>query len=50
MLYSLPHQFYYTFMGIARYAYFYHSGFRDNVSIILIDKTDGPNPTKRETY
>ena len=26
------------------------SGFRDKVSVILIDKTDGPNPTKGETY
>ena len=26
-----------------------HSGFRDDISIILIDKTDGSNPTKRET-
>ena len=27
----------------------HHSGFHDDVSIILIDKTDGSNPTKRET-
>ena len=27
-----------------------HSSFFDNVSVILIDKTDGLNPTKRETY
>ena len=27
-----------------------HSGFRDDISVILIDKTDGSNPTKRETY
>ena len=27
-----------------------HSGFREDVSVILIDKTDGSNPTKRETY
>ena len=26
-----------------------HSDFRDNVSVILIDRTDGSNPTKRET-
>ena len=26
------------------------SGFRGNVSVILIDKTDGSDPTKRETY
>ena len=27
-----------------------HSGFREDGSVILIDKTDGSNPTKRETY
>ena len=27
-----------------------HSGFHDDVSVMLIDKTDGSNPTKRETY
>ena len=27
-----------------------HSGFHDNVSAILIDKTDGPNLSKRQTY
>ena len=27
-----------------------HSGFGDDASVILIDKTDGSNPTKRETY
>ena len=27
-----------------------HSDFRDHVSVILTDKTDGSNPTKRETY
>ena len=27
-----------------------HSGFHDDVSIILIGKTDGSNPNKRETY
>ena len=27
-----------------------HSGYRDDVSIILTDKTDGSNPTKREIY
>ena len=27
-----------------------HSSFRDDVSVILIDKTDGSNPTKIETY
>ena len=27
-----------------------HSGFRDNVSAILIDKTDGSNANKREIY
>ena len=27
-----------------------HSGFREDISVILIDKTDGSNPTKRETY
>ena len=27
-----------------------HSGFHDDVSVILIDKTDGSNPTERETY
>ena len=27
----------------------HHSGFREDVSVILIDKTDGSNPTKRET-
>ena len=27
-----------------------HSGFRDDVSVILIDKTDGSNPDKTETY
>ena len=27
-----------------------HSHFRDNVSVILIGKTDGSNPTKREIY
>ena len=27
-----------------------HSGFRDDVSVILIDKTDGSSSTKRETY
>ena len=26
------------------------SGFREDGSVILIDKTDGSNPTKRETY
>ena len=28
----------------------HHSGFCEDVSVILIDKTDGSNPTKRETY
>ena len=27
-----------------------HSGFCDDVSVILIDKTDGSSPTQRETY
>ena len=27
-----------------------HSGFCEDVSVILIDKTDGSNPTKRETH
>ena len=27
-----------------------HSGFRDDVSVILIDKTNSSNPTKREIY
>ena len=27
-----------------------HSGFRDDVSVILIDKYEGSNSTKRETY
>ena len=27
-----------------------HTEFLDDVSIILIDKTDGSNPTKRENY
>ena len=27
-----------------------HSGFREDISVILIDKTDGSNPTKTETY
>ena len=27
-----------------------HSGFRDDVSVIIIDKTDGSNPAKRDTY
>ena len=27
-----------------------HSGFREDVFVILIDKTDGSNLTKRETY
>ena len=27
-----------------------HTEFLDNVSITLIDKTDGSNPTKRENY
>ena len=27
-----------------------HSGFRDCVSVIFIDKTDRSNTTKRETY
>ena len=27
-----------------------HSGFREDVSVMLIDKIDGSNPTKRETY
>ena len=27
-----------------------HSGFRDDVSVILIDKYEGFNPIKRETY
>ena len=27
-----------------------HSGFRDDVSIILTDKTDGSNATKGEIY
>ena len=27
----------------------HHSGFRDGFSAILIYKTDGSNPTKRET-
>ena len=27
-----------------------HSGFRDDVSAILIDKTDGSNANKREIY
>ena len=26
-----------------------HSDFRDNVSVIIIDRTDGSNPTKRLT-
>ena len=25
-------------------------GFRDEMPVILINKTDGSNPTKRETY
>ena len=28
----------------------HHSHFRDDVFVILIGKTDGSNPTKRETY
>ena len=27
-----------------------HTEFLDNVSITLIDKTDGSNPSKRENY
>ena len=27
-----------------------HSGFLNNVTITLIDKTDGKDPTKREYY
>ena len=27
-----------------------HLGFRDEIPVILINKTDGSNPTKRETY
>ena len=27
-----------------------HNGFLEDVSITLIDKTDGFNPTKRETF
>ena len=27
-----------------------HSGFCDEISVILINKTDGSNHTKRETY
>ena len=27
-----------------------HSGFHDKVSVILTYKTDGFNPTKKETY
>ena len=27
-----------------------HNGFLNNVSVILIDKTDGKNPKKREDY
>ena len=27
-----------------------HADFRDDVSVILIDKTDGSKPTKKETY
>ena len=27
-----------------------HSCFPDDISVILIDKTYGSNPTKRETY
>ena len=27
-----------------------HNGFLEDVSITLIDKTDGSNPTKRETF
>ena len=28
----------------------HHSGFRDGFSAILVDKTDGSNPNKRETF
>ena len=27
-----------------------YSGFRGDVSVTLIDKTNGSNPTKKETY
>ena len=27
-----------------------HSGFYDDITIILIDKTDSSKPTRRETY
>ena len=27
-----------------------HNGFLEDVSITIIDKTDGSNPTKRETF
>ena len=28
----------------------HHSGFRDDVSVLLVDNNDGSNPNKRETY
>ena len=28
----------------------HNSGFRDNISVILVDNSGGCNPTKRETY
>ena len=27
-----------------------HNGFLEDVSVVLIDKTDGSDPTKRETF
>ena len=35
---------------LKHFEYERHSGFRDNVSVILIDKTEDSNSTKRETY
>ena len=46
---------YYIFIIIYIYLYSHfesegHNGFLEDVSITLIDKTDGSNPTKRETF